>query len=297
MLRITSQRSCCACGQNKCRFLYRTRLSPGPVVQCLNCGLIYINLVEHPERLAIEGQSGAGDLIYAGVLPIYQQLYLAEAEVKRRLYNQTVERIESLTGETGTLLDIGSYMGLFMKTAVERGWQCKGVEPELEAWEYSVQKLGLDACWGTLNTCEFPPQSFNAVTMLQVLEHIADPRQTLQQIHGLLRPGGVLLVEVPNIDCLSFKLLGKRHRHFAKHHFTFFTPKTLIALLNECGFRTLSVNFPRRSISIRLVGFGLRMWHPAVYKLVRPILNIKSFQNFVLDLNLREVVSVCAQRS
>lgn len=204
MSTITIQRSCYVCGEDDYKLLYRTRLSPGPVVQCRNCGLVYINPIEHPEWLAADGHDKTGGSMDAATPLAYQQIYLAEAEVKRNLYQAILDRIESVTGRAGTLLDVGSYVGLFMQTATARGWQCKGVEPERDAWQYAVQELGLDACLGTLSTCTFAPQSFDSVTLLQVLEHVADPRQMLKQVYNLLRPGGVLVVEVPNIDCASF---------------------------------------------------------------------------------------------
>jgi SAM-dependent methyltransferase len=259
--------------------------------------LVYINPIEHPELLAAGDHDQAGDLMNATAPPVYPQIYLAEAKVKRKLYMKILGRIESVTGRAGTLLDVGSYLGLFMQAAESRGWRCKGIEPERDAWQYAVQELGLDVCLGTLRKCTFSPQSFDAIILLQVLEHVLDPRQTLEQIYGLLRPNGVLFVEVPNIDCLSFRILGKWHRHFAEHHFTFFTAKTLTALLSQCDFRVVSVSFPSRVTSIRLLSFGLSMWHPSLYKLVAPILSIKSLQNSVLSFNLREVVSICAQAS
>lgn len=290
-------RKCAVCGRNDSRYLYRPRLSSGPVVKCRYCGLLYVNPIEYPERLAADDHNKTGDLIDAATPPVYHKIYLAEAEVKRKLYTEILDRIESVIGATGALLDVGSYMGLFMQAAMARGWKCKGIEPERDAWQYATQELGLDVCLGTLGTCKLAPGTFDAATLLQVLEHVLDPCQTLEQIRNLLRPEGVVLLEVPNIDCLSFRILRKRHRHFAKHHFTFFTPKTLIALLSKCGFRTLSVSFPRRSISIRLLGFGLRMWHPSIYGLMAPILCATRLQNFILTVNLREAVSVCAQRS
>jgi len=271
-------------------------LSPGPIVQCRNCGLVYVNPIEHPERLANEDNNI--DMLIDAIGPSeYQQIYLAEADVKSKLYHMILDRIGTFTGAPGNLLDIGSFLGLFMKIAESRGWQCKGIEPEKDAWRYSVQELGLDVCYGSIRTCDFPPESFDAITMLQVLEHTLDPYLTLRRIHGLLRPNGILVTEVPNIDCLSFKLLGKRHRHFAKHHFTFFTTETLTTLLNRSGYQVLRVDFPYRMISFRLLDFGLSMWYPSIHKLLSPILRLKPVWNLVLKLNLREVVSICAKKT
>ena len=285
---------CNLCGQDDAKLLYKPRLSPGPVVCCNNCKLLYVNPIENPERLATDDH----DRITALIEPRhYKRIYLAEEKVKRNLYMDILSRIESVTGRAGTLLDVGSYLGLFMQAAESRGWRCKGIEPECDAWQYAVQELKLDVYLGTLRTCTFAPHSFDAIILLQVLEHMLDPRHTLEQIYGLLRPNGVLFVEVPNIDCLSFRILGKRHRHFAEHHFIFFTAKTLTVLLSQCGFRVVSMSFPSRVTSIRLLSFGLSTWHPFLYKLVAPILSIKSLQNSVLSFNLREVVSICGQAS
>ena len=267
------------------------------MVQCVKCGLVYIDPIERPERLVGDSQDARQTLIDAAVSPVYQQLYLEEAEVKSRFYNQALDRLEAANGGTGALLDIGSYMGLFMREAGKRGWKCKGLEPEREAWAYSVHKVGLDVCLGTLNTCIFADNSFDAVTLLQVLEHVADPRETLMKVHRVLRAGGIVLVEVPNIGCRSFALLGRRHRHFARHHFTFFTAETLGELLRECGFHVMETVFPPRLISLRMLSFAFSNWHPTVHRLTSPILNFSLMRNCVVKVSLQEVVSICAKAS
>jgi 2-polyprenyl-3-methyl-5-hydroxy-6-metoxy-1,4-benzoquinol methylase len=288
---------CTICGQANHVFLYRPRLSPGPIVQCRGCGLIYVSPVERIERLAgAAAQTDRGELLDAAETPEYRALYLAEASIKQRLYGEILDRIEHVTGRRGLLLDVGSYMGLFMRTAADRGWRCQGVEPDRNAWSYAVNTLALDVCWGTLETCDFAPESFDAVTMLQVLEHLSDPAQTLRHVRHLLRPGGVLIVEVPNIDCWPVRILGRRHRHFAKHHFTFFGLKTLSALLERSGYEVVSHRYPARHVSIRLLDFALRSWHPGLHRLGAPVLGMARVQAKILTLNLHEVLSVCARR-
>jgi SAM-dependent methyltransferase len=260
--------------------------------------LIYVNPIERTERLAAtDVPGGDGPLLDAAESSEYHALYLAEASIKARLYGEVLDRIEGVVGGRGTLLDVGSYMGLFLRAATDRGWRCRGVEPDRDAWSHAVNTLGLDVSWGTLETVEFAPHSFDAITMLQVLEHLSDPRQTLQQVRELLRPGGVLMVEVPNIDCWPVKLLGRRHRHFAKHHFTFFALKTLSALLRDCGYEVVGHSYPVRHISVRLFEFALRSWHPGLHRLTTPILRTAHLDQRVVSLNLREVLSVCARRT
>jgi 2-polyprenyl-3-methyl-5-hydroxy-6-metoxy-1,4-benzoquinol methylase len=257
--------------------------------------LVYVSPVEHRERLAGHGPDGDREQFESAETPDYHALYLAEAGVKARVYVETLERMEAVTGGTGRLLDIGSYMGLFLQAASRRGWDVRGIEPDHEAWTHATETLGLDVSLGTLETCPQPEGAFDAVTMLQVLEHVADPRSTLAVVRTLLRPGGVLVVEVPNIDCWPVKLLGRRHRHFAKHHFTFFSPRTLTQLLRESGFDVVSVTRPPRHISLRLLGWALGSWHPRLHTVVGPVLGSRWFRDRVLRLNLGEVISVCAR--
>ena len=288
---------CTICRTDAAVPLYRPRLSPGPVVRCRRCGLVYVSPVEHAERLAAESvDEKTGQMIDAAETPEYRALYVAETVVKQRLYAEILDRAERAIGHIGTLLDIGSYMGLFLQAAVARGWRARGIEPDRDAWTHATATLGLDVCWGTLATCPQPAESFDAITMLQVLEHVPDPRQTLGEVRALLRPGGALVVEVPNIDCWPVKLLGRRHRHFARHHFTFFGPATLTRLLVESGFDVQSVSYPGRAISVRLFSWGLRSWHPAAHRFAAPVLGSRWLRDRVLRLNLGEVLSICARR-
>jgi 2-polyprenyl-3-methyl-5-hydroxy-6-metoxy-1,4-benzoquinol methylase len=287
---------CTICRTDDARLLYRPRLSPGPVVRCRGCGLVYVSPVEHPERLAATNPDEKdGRLLDVAEAPADKALYLAESEVKAPVYREILNRLALVIDPPGTLLDVGSYLGLFLKSAVARGWRGRGIEPDRDAWQHSTSTLGLDVAWGTLATCPQPKGAFDAVTLLQVLEHVPDPRQTLVDVRGLLRRGGALIVEVPNIDCWPVRALGRRHRHFAKHHFTFFSPRTLTRLLEDCGFDIVSVGFPARQISMRRLAWSLQSWHPGLAKLAGPVLRAGAVQNRVLRLNLREVLSVCAR--
>ena len=288
---------CTICRTYDAAALYRPRLSPGPVVRCRRCGLVYVSPVERVERLAGESiDEKTGAIIDAAETPEYRALYLAEAAVKHRVYAETLDRVERAAGRVGTLLDIGSYMGLFLETARARGWHARGIEPDRDAWTHATATLGLDVCWGTLATCPQPAESFDAITMLQVLEHVPDPRQTLVDVRALLRPAGALVVEVPNIGCWPVRLLGRRHRHYAMHHFTFFELDTLARLLEECGFEVQSVAYPARHISFRLFEWGLKSWHPGLHRLAGPVLGSQLLRDRVLRLNLGEVLSICARR-
>ena len=68
--------------------------------------------------------------------------------------------------------------------------------------------MGLQVHTGTLEGVRFPSSYFDVVTMYQVLEHIANPRAVLKECHRILKPGGRLLVSVPNIECYDLRPFG-----------------------------------------------------------------------------------------
>jgi len=242
---------CIVCGGTSPRTLFRPRLSPGPVVRCHNCGLIYVHPVEHLDRFYHDGAPDRkpspeerteeeGHLAH----------YLGEGEWKRRNLAGVLDEIEAFCPH-GRLLDLGCYCGLLLDLARARGWDAIGVEPEETARRYAVEHLGLNVFGGTLDQATFPLHTFDVVVSLQVFEHLLDPRENLDQITRVLKPGGLLVVEVPGIDNFGFRLLGRWHRHFARHHLFFFSTRTLTRLLTEADYQVKQVVYPARQLSLR----------------------------------------------
>ena len=201
------------------------------------------------------------------------------------------------------VLDVGCGGGILADSMARRGAQVLGIDLASKALKVA-QLHALEAQTANVEYREISaeaiaaeqPASFDAVTCMEMLEHVPDPRQTLGDVRALLRPGGALVVEVPNIDCWPVKMLRQRHRHFARHHFTFFAPATLTRLLAECGFDVQSISFPARAISVRLFNWGLQSWHPLAHRFVGPVLGSRPLRDRVLRLNFGEVLSICARR-
>jgi 2-polyprenyl-3-methyl-5-hydroxy-6-metoxy-1,4-benzoquinol methylase len=242
---------CIVCGGTSAHTLFRPRLSPGPVVRCGDCGLVYVYPVEHIEWFYYDGKpSRELSPEERAEEEWHLSRYLGEEEWKRQNLAGVLDEIEVLHPR-GRLLDLGCYCGLLLDLARTRGWDANGVEPEEAGRRYAVEHLGLNVFGGTLGQAAFPPDTFDVVVSLQVLEHLLDPRETLYQITRVLKPGGLLVVEVPSIDNLGFRLLGRWHRHFARHHLFFFSRQTLTRLLTEAGYQVKQVVYPSRQLSLR----------------------------------------------
>jgi SAM-dependent methyltransferase len=98
----------------------------------------------------------------------------------------------------GRLLDVGCGNGDFLQFAQRAGWEAIGVDPDPKAVEIARAR-GLTVHLGTLETLQEPPESLQGITMNHVIEHVHDPRATLTRCYRLLKPGGWLWLETPNL--------------------------------------------------------------------------------------------------
>lgn len=107
------------------------------------------------------------------------------------------------------LLDIGCATGDFL-TEMRRqpGWSVLGLEPGSVAAHYAHTVEELTVVIGTLNYAPWTTASFDALTFWDVLEHVHDPRAVIAAAARLLRPGGVLVINHPNLDSLDRQLFG-----------------------------------------------------------------------------------------
>jgi SAM-dependent methyltransferase len=143
----------------------------------------------------------------------------------------------------GRLLDFGCGRGDFLEEMRGFGWKVEGVEISPQAAAALEDRTGIRTHVGSLPHPDLKPQSFDAVTMWNALEHVHDPRGIVRAARDLLRTGGVLVIGVPNIDSWSF-------RHFREHwwqlelprHLTHFTPTTLGELLRQEGLIVHSID-------------------------------------------------------
>jgi SAM-dependent methyltransferase len=142
----------------------------------------------------------------------------------------------------------------------ERGWRVLGTE---YGERPPVTTPGIDIRYAPLEECGLPPESFDVITMWHVLEHLPDPQATLAEAHRLLRPGGVLLIAVPNFGSLQARLTGPYWFHLdVPRHLFQFRSRDLVTLLERVG---LSVGRTRRfSFEYDTFGFVQSMLNRAL---------------------------------
>ncbi|MHB8659146.1 MAG: class I SAM-dependent methyltransferase [Solirubrobacteraceae bacterium] len=149
---------------------------------------------------------------------------------------QRLRLLEKALPPPARLLDAGAGRGRFVSTARRAGYDAFGIEPSARGLA-AARRLGAPVSGQSIETAEFASGSLDAVTLWHVLEHLDDPGAALARIAGWLRPGGPLLVGVPNLDSWQARLGGERWYHLdVPRHRTHFTPAGLGELLSRSGF-------------------------------------------------------------
>jgi 2-polyprenyl-3-methyl-5-hydroxy-6-metoxy-1,4-benzoquinol methylase len=142
----------------------------------------------------------------------------------------------------GRLLDVGSGAGSKLCKYRELGWRVTGVESDPKAVCTARESFQLDVREGFLETQGFAPESFDAITLNFVLEHVPHPRRLLTLCHELLAPEGALLIDVPNFNSGMREIFGPCWSQYALPlHWLLPTDATLRLMVSECGFEVSSV--------------------------------------------------------
>jgi SAM-dependent methyltransferase len=159
----------------------------------------------------------------------------------------------------GRLLDVGCGSGAYLARVRALGWSVCGVEPDAAACAYARTDLGIDVVCGNLEDSHLPERSFDVVTFWHTLEHTTRPLPTLQQAYALLRPGGLIMLEVPNWESTQRCIFGLRWFHLdAPRHRVHFTAHVLRHYLTLAGFANVCITSVASSVGVTgsLEGIG-----------------------------------------
>lgn len=141
------------------------------------------------------------------------------------------------------MLEIGCATGIFLDVARRKGWQVAGVEISDFAGQYAREKLGLEVFIGQLEDSYFPPESFDVICMFHLLEHIPSPKKFCQIVHRLLKPDGLVVIEIPDFSSSSSRRFKEKWGALQPEtHLYHFSKKTLGNLLNQTGHEIIGIS-------------------------------------------------------
>jgi SAM-dependent methyltransferase len=152
--------------------------------------------------------------------------------------------------KNGKMLDVGSGTGRNALGYKKLGWEVIGIEPSRETADFARQNTGIEVIDGDFEKINLSAESFDAVLMINVLEHLHMPSESLGKVHKILKPSGAVIIRVPNIESFEFKILHEDFRFIdAPNHLYHFSLKTLRQLLKKNGFRITKLKFDFTDIS------------------------------------------------
>ncbi len=171
--------------------------------------------------------------------------YVDEREIKKYsgyVWNKRIKVIHKYAKD-GNFLDIGCSFGGLLESASEY-FTPYGIELSDYACSHSMKLFGRNIHHGTLNDHRFDDNFFSAITMIELIEHLADPVYAINECYKLLRNDGVLVVQTANMNGKQAKDLGGNYEYFMPGHLSYFTAENLTMLLKTAGFKKVRIYYP-----------------------------------------------------
>lgn len=206
------------------------------VFSCKSCGIMFRNpLLEVADIKNFYNEN------------YYKELYLDERVMKgsEHVWEARLRFLKTLLGkgENLRILDIGSAFGGLLDTASKQGFkECWGVEISTQAVEWlKTHKPHINVLEGAIEEISLPKDFFDIVTMVEVIEHLVEPKEVLEKIFHSLVERGIVLIQTANFRGLQAKLWGKHYHYILPWHQFYFSDKSLENLLKSIGFREVKI--------------------------------------------------------
>lgn len=202
-------------------------------VRCTGCGLVFQDSKTAEKNLS---------QLYPQFYGSYVNGWSQDLEDK---INNRANAIRARTLKTflasGTLFDVGCGSGFFLEFMKRRGWNVSGLDPAKEHVAFAKEKLGLDNIEvGLWPSADSHMKKVDAVSFLHVIEHLNHPVMSLAAARDILVPGGLLLIETPNIKSWPARIFRSRWVTLdAPRHLNLFSPDNLRHALEQADFEIL----------------------------------------------------------
>jgi SAM-dependent methyltransferase len=176
--------------------------------------------------------------------------YGEELEGIRATYGAALDQLASATAGRNGLLDVGCGSGFVLELARDRGWHAvRGVEPSTDAIAKADPSVRPAIVPDVLREGLFEAESFDGVTLFQVLDHIPEPVDFLRECRRILRPGGSILALNHNVTAWSARILGERSPIIDVEHTYLYSPETMRRIFGQVGFEVATVGPVRNTYS------------------------------------------------
>ena len=193
------------------------------VVVCKSCGFVQQLCPPHENELRVYYSHSYRQDYKSTYTPLAKHTYRAARAAALRLDFLGLGMGLAVLGQGAKLLDVGAGGGEVVYAAQKRGFNAIGLEPNQGYSEFARDQYGVRV--ETMHLDQLEEQDFDVITMFHVLEHLPNPARAIEFVYRKLRPGGYLMIEVPNIEQAD----ASPANIFFKAHIWYFSRATLTA--------------------------------------------------------------------
>lgn len=258
------------------------KFSRGPwrYVACGECGHAFLTPLPEPETIAEQYDEAYFVASENGGYADYQQ----DERLHRANARDRLARLAYAGAPNRRLLDVGCATGFFLDEARQTGWKVSGVDCSAWARKVASERYGLATFASVAEARAESAEPFGAVTLFQVLEHLADPAAALAEIAGSLSERGVLMIETWDRESLVARLCGGKWQQITPPSVThLFSGRSLRRLVEASGFVEVTIRRTGKRVSAGFVGNLLHKKHP---RLLAPVGWVAS-RLWIRDLSVR----------
>ena len=189
-------------------FLFETTDETFTLRSCDDCRCLFLDPMPSPEQIAgFYPAEYWWDPARAGLLGKLEAVYRRIVLLDHISFITRAARAASPSARA-RILDVGCGPATVLSLLKQKGFMVMGVDPSSRAAEIAKRDHGIAVAVGTIQDVRLPSDKFNVVMLLHALEHVSNPRDVLEQVWRLLDVGGRLILQVPNIDSIQFRLLA-----------------------------------------------------------------------------------------
>lgn len=234
----------------------------GRIVRCANCGIIYVD--EKNDQKEISAYYEIAE----------DPLYFLEQPAREKTFNRYLTQLKKSFPKKGKLLDVGTNTGLFVKVAKDDGWHAQGVEPNRWAVEYARKNYGLKIINKPFEEKEFKKESFDVITMWDVIEHFTDPVAEMKKVYNLLKPGGVFTFSTVDPQSQMAKFFGSKWSWYMEMHKVFFSRSAAKYYLEKTGFKQIIFKRHFRYLSLGYLATRLSAVSPVLSSISHKLITL-----------------------
>lgn len=208
-----------------------------PIVECGSCTLRFTQDVPGPASISPYYKSEDYISHSNASKGLVNRVYYA---VRKRTMKRKRQLVEAGTGKRkGLLLDYGSGVGTFTDEMKRHSWEVRGLEPDGDARQVALAQYGI-SLQDTSELFNFPPGTFDAITLWHVLEHVHDLAACIQQLKQVLKEDGKIFIAVPNYTSADAENFGEQWAAYdVPRHLYHFSPRSMQTLMERFGLKVI----------------------------------------------------------